>query len=522
MRRALCIGAALSATFLLLPLGHAHAAPSTVPPTSQVREATALPLAISQRTALEIAGPYTLGVGNPERGKERHSVMLREERAMELKPGKFTMEWTGLPDSALLETATLSLVGTSNPTGAKILGVRFVEPQMTQAALTAALRGMPATVTVDPPEDVMARMYGDGRQNPRMTRTVRGTFVSLEDGVVLQVGNAFTVLPPSKIETPVRVPARRLLVDVEVPQGTAPARTTFELTTLLENVTLHAPHYVLHVSETAHRASLEGSLLVSNASGYALEGARVFYTGGTATLPTGSYRRRADEPTGVASTWAAAPNASASQPFALSAPITAGASGIFDVPVVHAADLPFTPHTSVRISSLSALTDRQENPEIVAVTREFELDLSSRALGPFLPFGTTVVHDAPGQGPALPVGEGYLVHQEANVARVSAQVATWGLRVIATQLSTRRVSKCVALTSYRYALPRRALESSPLEIVVPYGKKSVTITVPKESAKEGVSVRSSTDETAVVVARRKATSEGEFSFRVDYKSTECP
>lgn len=491
-------------------------------PVVALGNANAVPRSARQEVA--IGASYSMRA--EERNVTQPAVMLREVRAIELEAGRRTLEWLELPQTAVVETVQVSLAAPVS--GVRVVGVRVVEPQLSQAALSAALRGAPVVATATEDESRRRRGLPIPAVDSGPQVSLGGAIVSTTDGLVLRVGKELTVLPPSTVRADVAVPGRRLFVEVEVAPGTPRSRVGLQLDALVEKVVFHAPHYVLQLDASGTHARLTGSILVSNVSGYPLQGAQAFYARPDASLPMRGYSRRDSEGvSGVAETWAPALAAKAPPPFAFAGPMVFGPSGVADVPVIAASDLPVTVASRVVVADTSHLTERTSDPSSVAPTRTFSLDVSAlRDLrGANFPRGPVVLLSASSAGPAQPAGEGSLRHDPylSKAVVVEAQVPPWlGLNVTATVLAPRRAGKCTMQSSVRYEVPSALLEQGPFEVRVPFPKKTVAVTLPKEAQRAGITLTVDEAGTTVSVPARAAPAAATGQvFTVQYRVQDC-
>ncbi len=475
------------------------------------------------RVEVSIAASYNMR--SEDHGAFTQATMLREVRAVEVEAGHRTLEWLELPETAVVETAQVSLVSPS--AGVRVVGIRVVEPQLSPAAIAAALRGAP--VLVDVAEEEMRRRRGlpPPLVDPGPHVSLGGAIVSTRGGLVLRVGKELTVLPPSTVRTETAMPGRRLFVELEVAPGTPRARVTLQLDALLDKVVFHTPHYVLQTDAALAHGRLTGAMLLSNLSGYPLDGAKAFYARPDASSPARPYARRDSETsTGVAETWAASMGAKALPPFAFMAPVAFGPQGLADVPVIASGELPLAFASAVRVANTMSLTEKTSDPQSLPLLRTFTLDISSQNLaGATLPSGPVVLLSASSAGPPQPMGEAFLRHlaQQPQRVIVEAMARQWdGENVAVTQLSNRRLGKCTVQSSFRYDVPSALLAKGRFEVQVPFPKKVVTVTLSPEAQRAGATISVDDAGSRVVVPARTTPSTAPvYPLAVQYKVQGC-
>ncbi len=483
-----------------------------------------IPVPRSARQEVAIGASYS--VRAEDRNVTQPAVMLREVRALELEAGRRTLEWLELPQTAVVETVQVSLA--TPVSGVRVVGVRVVEPQLSPAALSAALRGAPVLATATEDESRRRRGLPIPAVDSGPQVSLGGAIVSTTDGLVLRVGKELTVLPPSTVRAETAIPGRRLFVEVEVAPGTPRGRVGLQLDALVEKVVFHAPHYVLQLDASGTHARLTGSTLVSNVSGYPLQGAQAFYARPDASFPMRAYSRRDSEGiTGVADTWAPALAAKTPPPFAFAGPMVFGPSGVADVPVVASNDLPVAVSSRLVVAGTSNLTETSSEPASFPPIRTFSVDVTGlRDLhGATFPRGSVVLLSASSAGPAQPAGEGSLRHEPylSKAVVVEAQVPPWlGLNVTAAVLAPRRAGKCIMQSSVRYEVPYGLLERGPFEVRVPFPKKTVAVTLPKEAQRAGITLTVDDAGTTVSVPARAAPAAATSQvFTVQYRVQDC-
>ncbi len=478
----------------------------------------------SARREAAIGASYTMRAEG--RNAPQPAAMLREVRSVEIDAGTRTLEWLELPPTAVIETVQVTL---ADPVaGARIVGVRVVEPQLSPAALAAALRGAPVVATATEEERARRRGLPTPVVDSGPQVSLGGAIVSTTNGLVLRVGKEITVLPPSTVRAEAATPSRRLFVEVELAPGSPRSRVALQLDALVEKVVFHTPHYVLQLDAAGVRGRLTGSMLVSNVSGYSLDGAQAFQSSPDTWLPMRPYSRRDNEGiTGVAETWAPTLAAKTPPPFAFAGPMVFGPSGVADVPVVAASDLPVTVSSRISVADTNHLTETSSEPTSIPPTRAFSVDVSGlRDLrGATFPRGPAVLLAASTAGPAQPVGEGSLRHDLylSKAVVVEAQVPPWlGLNVAAKVLAPRRAGKCMMQSSVRYEVPSGLLERGPFELRIPFPKQVVTVSLPKEAQRAGIALAGDDGGTTVTVPARAASAAAtSHAFTVQYRVRDC-
>lgn len=391
------------------------------------------------------------------------AVIAREVREIALGPGRHTVTWAGLAETAAPETLTVAA------TGARILGYRVEESVYPAAGLAPLLRGA----------EVVAR---DARAGRRGRPAVGGTLISLEGGTVLRAGGQLTVLGPSRIEG-APPPARSLSVDLEVPAG---AKVGLEVTALLDKVLQHAPRYALRLDAGGARAALSGSVIFTNLSGYALDGARAALARDGSAAP-GLYT--------AGGTWSVSGQP---EPFPLSAPLRFGPTRTAEAPLVQAEGVPLTQVTQVTPTVMELLF-RDPEPRRFGLTRVTTLDTAALGIKRPLPPGEAAIWGAAQPGsPAPLLARGQLRPGESGAAEISTPEPIVR-QVEARQRSGQQLGPCRGTAVWSFAVPEELRAAGAFEIVLAGRKQTLSVRV---RGKSGAAVITQPLRTIVRLPRR--------------------
>lgn len=408
-----------------------------------------------------------LTVGHGLSGATRSGAVIREVRTVDLGPGRHTLAWTDLPEAVVIETLTVALVNA--PLGARVISHRAEEQVFAPAVTGALLRGFEA-------------FSGDGRTAAPRRRgaaaakrpakaPVRGTIVSLADGAVLRVGSELTVLSPSSLRSAGSLPARSLSIEVEVPPGQQ-GKVGVEVTAMIGKLERHTPRYTLRLDRSG-RGALDGTVTLTNLSGYPLDGARAALTRDLSALP-------ASVTFGAGETWASGSLTALPQPFPIAEPLRFGPTLVAEAALVHAEGVPVSRTLSTSQGVLGML-ERTKEPQQLPLTRVFEADLGALRLGVPLPDGQAVVWATPAPTePGVILGQGHLSHDGGAIAVVRTPEPE--LRVLARQLVAQKNGECRGMARFAYVVPDPLLAVGAFELVLGGSKQLMSVSLRGKSA----------------------------------------
>ncbi|MBN1609190.1 MAG: hypothetical protein JW940_21350 [Polyangiaceae bacterium] len=389
----------------------------------------------------------------------REGAMLREVRRIRLGPGRHQVTWSDLPESAELETVVVRL-----DEGAS-MGVRLLSHRVTETALdphalrTLLLNNHAQSEVVSAP----------GRPQP--TRKVfGGGLVSLSDGIVMRVDGELTVLPRSFVDSPFALPKRQLVVVLDVPSSVgAGADVGIEATLLLGRVRQHPPRYTFRFDRAAGAGTLAGSALITDLSGYPLDGA------------VASWCMQANDRSWItlssssATTQTGLLSLADRHPFAFPLPLRFGPTHVATAELLQTVTAP-TRETRHTVIPVYELLTRETEPGAVrswSTRRVLTLPVSGLAENAALPAGSVNVWLAP-QAPT-PLGRALLVHAPGREVTINAEDAL--VRTSGRQLNFVPGGRCRGKAVWRLEVPLDLAALGPLKIMLPEPKGTLRLLV---------------------------------------------
>ncbi len=484
-RRLGALAALVAATWLVSPPCHAAGTPRPRP----IQLASARRISLSLCTGLTVIEPQKESRDYyPYSAQPTHSgVMLRETRQLNLSPGLHQIEWEGLPETGVLET--LSVREVNAVAGLTIRDVRVEESQLNPTALATLLEG--AKVRVEP-----------DRYNPITNRSTKwrpppiyGGIVSVSEGVVLSVGSELTVLPRSRISADNLPERRRLLLSVEVPRtAKGPVAVALEVSLFVVDVTQHAPRYTFRFDPVSNTGVLAGSALITNLSGYSLNGAQAAYCLQARHDNTAKLSERFDlTPSGETAT-RLVPTYTRG-PYRFAQPLDFGTTTQATVAVLPVTSVPAREIRYVLLhpSNLMTRVEKGADSQGSNLIHRFEIDAAPLNLGSFLPNGDTAVWlepDAP-----VPLSQASLLETDEKIIRIEAQDRT--TRVYASQKSFAARGKCQQRAVWNLTVPDFLAALGPLDVIIRGSPQTTQVTLGKNAP---ATVHPEQDQTIVRVA----------------------
>lgn len=480
--------------------------PVTAPSSS------AKPLDRASRVALEITTGLTTQHPAPGYGvTSEPSAMLRETREIDLPSGTTELVWGDLPDTLRSDTTDVRV-----PAGVTLVAQRFEETMPGPSGLASLLRGQEAHAH---PRYEDFAPYMRERGAPQ---SWKGTIVSLEGGVILQVGRTLTVLPPSEVtlaDPSKGAPKRRLVL---VLSAASPVRARVAVTGLVERIASHGPRYSVSLDPNAHEARLRGTVAITNGTSMDLSGGKLFW--GEALFEP--FRERSNGPQlDLTRTWLARDGRTA-VPFEVPETLRFSQVGVAEPVLVDVSHVPYVEKTLAAISSLDTVRDKPESPVRLPMSVAWTFDKSAFGASTKLPSGEAWLTDGASGAPPGVVGQGVIVQRETGVD-VEALARTTTLFVESKLLGGAASNDCAATTKWEHAIPRSALARGPFMLELPFEKKRLEARIGKD---EGVTVETLPNGTSRIVvaqinpdqAKKLGLAEGApRKVVVTYKTNRC-
>lgn len=464
-------------------------------------------VAIEMTTGFTTSHPSPSGYGMAN----EPAAMVRETREVELPTGTTELVWGDLPDTLRSETTDVRV-----PAGVTLVAQRFEETMPGPSGLASLLRGQEAQAHPRY-EDYAPYMRERGAR-----QTWKGTIVSLEGGVVLQVGPTLTVLPPSEVtlvDPSKEAPKRRLVL---VLSAASPVRARVAVTGLVERIASHGPRYSVTLDPIAHEARLRGTVAITNGTSMDLSGGKLFW--GEALFEP--FRDRSNgPPLDLTRTWLARDGRTA-VPFEVSETLRFSPIGVAEPVLVDTSHVPYVEKTLAAIASLDAVREKPESPVRLPMTIAWTLDKSAFGASTKLPAGEAWLADGATGAPPGVVGQGVVIQREAGVD-VEALVRTTTLFVESKFLGGAASNDCAASTKWEHAIPASALARGPVILELPFEKKRLEARIGKDA---GVVVETLANGTSRIVvaqvspdqAKKLGLAEGApRKIVVTYKTNRC-
>jgi hypothetical protein len=467
----------------------------------------------ASRVALEITtGYFTTRPSTSSYGVANESAaMVRETREIDLPPGTTELAWADLPDTLRSETTDVRV-----PAGVTLVAQRFEETVPGPSGIAGLLRGQEV---IAHPRYEHFSPYMRERGAPQAWK---GTIVSLDGGVVLQVGRTLTVLPPSEVtlvEPSHGAPKRRLVL---VLSAASPTRARVAVTGIVERIVPHGPRYSVTFDPIAHEARLRGTVAVTNGTSMDLSGAKLFWG---ETLFEAFRERPSGSALDLARTWLAR-DSRAAVPFEVGEPLRFSELGVAEPMLVDASRVPYHEKNVAAFPSLDAVREKPESTVRLPVSIAWTLDKNALGASPKLPSGDAWLTDGTSGAPPGVVGQG-LVRQRALGTDVEVLARTTTLFVESKFLGSAASNECTATTKWEHAIPASALARGPFILELPFEKKQLEARIGKI---DGVVVETAADGTSRIVvaelapdqAKKLGTAEGTpRKVVVTYKTNRC-
>ena len=465
------------------------------------------------RVALEITtGFFTTSPSPSSYGASNEAAaMVRETREIDLPTGTTELGWGDLPDTLRSETTDVRV-----PAGVTLVAQRFEETMPGPSGIAGLLRGQQV---IAHPRYEYFTPYMRERGAPQAWK---GTIVSLDGGVVLQVGRTLTVLPPSEVtlvEPSKGAPKRRLVLVLSAP---SPTRARVAVTGVVERIVPHGPRYSVTLDPIAHEARLRGTVVVSNGTSMDLSGAKLFWG---ETLFEAFRERSSGSALDLARTWLAR-DSRARAPFEVGEALRFSALGVAEPVLVDASRVPYVEKNVAAFSSLDTVRDKPESPLRLPVSIAWTLDKSAFGASTKFPSGDAWMSDGTAGAPPGVVGQG-VVHHRAPGMDVEVLARATTLVVESKFLGGPASNDCAATTKWEHAIPASALARGPFILELPFEKKRLEARIGKI---EGVVVETTADGTSRIVvaelapdqARKLGMAEGApRKIVVTYKTNRC-
>ncbi len=434
-------------------------------------------VAIELTTGLYVFAPTSSRSGEPS---QQQAAVVRETRELELPAGATEVVWGDLPDTLRSETIDVHVTG-----GPTVVSQRFEETMPGPAGIAALLRG----------QEVRARPRDDERRGKTAAPSAArhewaGAIVSIEGGLVLQVGKSLSVLPPSEVtlvDARAGLPKRRLVLLLS---SVAPTRTRVTLSGVVERIVAHGPRYTITFDRAAHDARVRGAVTITNTSSASIEGAKLFL--GDSTFEP-FRERRESAPLDLATTWLAN-GGRVPIPFEVGEALRFSSVGAAEPVFLDKAHVPYTEKTRGSFSRLDEIRDKPEAPVMWPVNIAWVLDKAALGVSSKVPSGDAWLTDGtPGAPPGI-VGRGVLF-QRGPTGDVEVDATSTPLRVESKFLSGTSTD-CAGTSKWEHAIPAAALVHGSFTLELPFPKKQLEVRIAKS---DGVTVENDAEGSRIIV-----------------------